>query len=76
MDWQVSPCRLYSLRRCCALVMAPRTDCLLTRLLMLLAVPYSSASILDMRGIWPLGGTTSEIIEVPLPRAASRPLTS
>ena len=67
---------LYSLRRCCALPMAASTDCLLTRDLMFEAVPISSASILEVRLIWPLGGMTSEIMEVPLPRASWRPLTS
>lgn len=67
---------MYSLRRCCALPMAASTDCLLTRDLMFEAVPISSASILEVRLIWPLGGMTSEIMEVPLPRASWRPLTS
>jgi hypothetical protein len=37
--------RVYSLSRCCALVMAASTDCRLTRDLMLDAVPYSFASM-------------------------------
>ena len=36
---------VYSLRRCWAEVMAPRTDCLFTRDLMFEAVPYSVWSI-------------------------------
>jgi len=40
---------LYSLRRCCADVMAPRTDKRFTLLLMLEAVPYSSVNIFEIR---------------------------
>ena len=63
---------LYSLRRCCVLVMAERTDNLLTRDLILEAVPYSSESILLTREIWSPGGMINEIMEVPFPRAASK----
>jgi hypothetical protein len=48
---QKNPPLLYSFRRCCTDVMAPRTDSLLTRLLILEAVPYSSESIFDTREI-------------------------
>ena len=46
--------------------MAPSTESLLTRLLMLEAVPNSSANILATLDIWSLGGMISEIILVPL----------
>lgn len=42
---------LYNLRRCCADVMAPSTDSLFTRDLMLEAVPYSSPNIFCTRAI-------------------------
>lgn len=42
---------VYSFRRCCADVMADSTDSLLTRDLMLEAVPYSSPSIFETREI-------------------------
>lgn len=45
--------------------MAPRTDSLLTLLLMLEAVPNSSASILATLEIWSFGGMIREIILVP-----------
>lgn len=45
--------------------MAPSTESLLTRLLMLEAVPNSSANILATLDIWSLGGMISEIILVP-----------
>ena len=67
---------LYSFKRCWVLVIAPRTDRRLTRLLMLEAVPYSSASILLIWLIWVPGGMISEIIDVPLPLAAWRFLMS
>jgi len=57
---------LYSLRRCCTEVIAPRTDCRFTRLLMLDAVPNSSANILATREIWSLGGIIRDIMLVPL----------
>ena len=57
---------LYSFSRCCTEVMAPSTDSLLTRLLMLDAVPNSSANILLTRAIWSLGGMMREIMLVPL----------
>ena len=111
----------YSFSLCCTDVMAPRTDSLFTRDLMLDAVPYSSANILDTRAIWSPdwynnkisfgwnlfdchfttakegqserftlirrlcatyklinipGGIMREIIDVPLPLAASRDLIS
>jgi len=47
-------------------VIAPRTDSLLTRLLMFEAVPYSSASIRLIRAIWSFGGMIREIMLVPL----------
>lgn len=43
---------LYSLSRCWADVMAPSTDCLLTLLLILEAVPNSSPSIFCTRDTW------------------------
>ena len=45
---------------------------------MLEAVPYSSANILDTREMhaWSPGGMIREIMEVPLPLAASRDLIS
>jgi len=46
--------------------MAPRTDILFTLLLMLEAVPNSSANILATLDIWSLGGMIREIILVPL----------
>merc|ERR1719411_315112 len=69
---------VYSLRRCCTDVIAPSTDSLLTLDLMLEAVPYSSANILDTREMhaWSPGGMIREIMEVPLPLAASRDLIS
>lgn len=57
---------LYSFSLCCTEVMAPSTESLLTRLLMLEAVPNSSANILATLDIWSLGGMISEIILVPL----------
>lgn len=57
---------LYSFSLCCTEVMAPSTESLLTRLLMLEAVPNSSANILATLDIWSLGGIISEIILVPL----------
>jgi hypothetical protein len=44
----------------------------LTRDLMLLAVPYSSPSILFVIEIWLFGGRISEIIDVPLLRDRGR----
>ena len=67
---------LYSFSLCMVLVMAPSTLCLLTLLLMLDAVPISSLSILLTLLTWSLGGTMRLIIDVPLPRAASRVLIS
>jgi len=43
---------------------------------MLDAVPNSSANILAAREIWSFGGMIKLIMEVPLPRAASRRFTS
>lgn len=63
--------RVKSLSRCCVDVIAERTESRFTRLLMLDAVPYSSASILAARLIWSLGGRMSEIIEVPLLRGGT-----
>lgn len=57
---------LYNFSLCCTEVMAPSTESLLTRLLMLEAVPNSSANILATLDIWSLGGMISEIILVPL----------
>lgn len=48
--------------------MAPSTDSLLTLLLILEAVPNSSANILETREIWSLGGMMREIILVPFLR--------
>lgn len=45
--------------------MAPSTESLFTRDLMLEAVPNSSANILETRDIWSLGGMISDIIDVP-----------
>ena len=59
---------LYSFSLCCTEVMAPSTESLLTLLLMLEAVPNSSANILATLEIWSLGGMISEIILVPLLR--------
>ena len=56
---------LYSLSLCCTDVMAPRTDNLLTLLLMFEAVPNSSANIFATREIWSFGGMMSEIMLVP-----------
>ena len=55
----------YSFNLCCTDVMAPSTDSLFTRDLILEAVPNSSANILLIREIWSLGGMMSEIIDVP-----------
>ena len=46
--------------------MAPRTESLLTLLLMFEAVPNSSANIFVTREIWSLGGMINEIMLVPL----------
>lgn len=46
--------------------MAPSTESLLTRLLMLEAVPNSSANILATLEIWSFGGMINEIMLVPL----------
>ena len=51
--------------RCWTEVIAPSTDSLLTRDLILEAVPYSSASSLLTRAIWSFGGMIREIILVP-----------
>ena len=67
---------MYRFRRVCVEPMASSTDCRFTRDLMLDAVPASSVSILLVKLIWPLGGITKEIMDVPLPRASSRPFTS
>jgi hypothetical protein len=56
--------------------MAPNTESLLTRDLMLDAVPYSSARSFWTRGIWSFGGIMREIMLVPLPLAISRLLMS
>lgn len=56
--------------------MAESTDCRFTRDLMFDAVPYSSVSILFVSAICERGGMTSEIIDVPLPRARSSDLIS
>ena len=56
---------LYNFSLCCTDVMAPSTDNLLTRLLILEAVPNSSANIFATRAIWSLGGMMSEIMLVP-----------
>ena len=65
-----------SFSRCCVDVIAESTERRLTRDLMFDAVPNSSASIFAAREIWSFGGRISEIIDVPLPRAASRDLIS
>ena len=62
---------LKSLRRCCVEVMASSTDWRFTRDLMFDAVPYSSASIFAAIEICDFGGRMSEIMEVPLLRAAT-----
>ena len=67
---------VYSFSLCCTEVIAPRTLNRFTLDLMLDAVPYSSASILDTLEIWSPGGMISEIMEVPLPLASWRLLMS
>jgi len=59
-----------SFRRCWVEVMADSTDSRFTRDLMLDAVPYSSASILEACAICEPGGRIREIILVPLLRGA------
>ena len=67
---------LYSFKRCCAEPIASSTDCRLTRDLMFVAVPISSINIFCTRFTCPFGGITSEIIDVPFPRASSSFLMS
>ena len=68
--------RLYFFKRCWVLVMADKTESLLTRDLMHDAVPYSSVSILLVRLISCLALRIKVIAEVPLPRAASNIFTN
>ena len=68
--------RLYFFKRCWVLVMADKTDSLLTRDLMHDAVPYSSVSILLVKLISCLALRIKVIAEVPLPRAASNIFTN
>ena len=54
--------------------MAESTERRFTRDLIFDAVPNSSANIFAARETWSFGGMIKLIIEVPLPRAASRRL--
>ena len=56
---------VYNFNRCCTEVIAPSTDNLFTRDLMLDAVPNSSANILLTLDIWSFGGIIREIMLVP-----------
>ena len=56
--------------------MAPRTERRFASNLKLDALPNSSANIFATREIWSLGGMISDIMPVPLLRAASKLLTS
>lgn len=60
-----NPPLVYNLSLCCTDVMADNTDSLLTRDLMLDAVPNSSANILLTLAIWSFGGMINDIIDVP-----------